>query len=627
MQSIRKEKKYRILLILGIGITILGFFIHFLYPAEMMNSANNSDTYMQDVEDYDGYFLEPNIKGKGYQFKIDLWAQGSHKDSWNSEFIILILDMDEYNDLKDGEDPNDLKPIETIKKEYEPTRCQSSHQASIVLDSSEKIYILVINESNETINIGVSYYYSVIPPTYYIGLLVAAIGIFFSLLLGIIYYNNWKRYFLVGALINSVAFILRIATLSTFFNYPILNLSVEMYSDYQAWYMGWSVPFKEGWGLNPYNMFGYVYGPLFMLTIGPFSFLPNAWGMGIPLFAFGIATGYLVFKIVYKLTENEKRASIGMLIYFLNPFTLCYSSFLWLNPSIFTFFVLLSFYFLQENRKKGSLISLGIATMYKQFAVIFFPLIIIYILRNSGKLKFFKKVRVSVRYAIPYVLTILIISIPFLVINYQYYIYGVFLINIFFNPEHLNNAIYCPNYPIRFMDPFILLSGPNIITFVMGYMITYYILLGLCFSFIYLYFFRVKRNSEEPNSSRQLLIQSLFLSIFLILSVQLFYPRGTYKFYLILLTPFISIFYDHQDLSFKHVNRLKEENFKPRYLIPLVISWGVFFCFRYVYFLIIIFWMVFLIYIYRRYKFLDEISLEKKNLKSKLDLNLSSSKK
>ncbi len=585
---------------------------------------------MQDVKKNDGFFLEPKIKGNNNQFRLDIWASGFHDGSKNSEFIVLILNMDEYNDFENGEDPSDLKSIKTIKNEHDLSGCQSYHHASIVLDSSEKIYILIINESNESLDVGVSYYYSVIPPTYYLGLLIAAIGISFTLILGIFYYSNWKRFFFIGTLINTLAFILRIATLSTFFDIPITPitsvLTVEMYSDYQAWYMGWSNYFKYGTWLYPYNMNGYVYGPLFTLTIGPFSFLPNAWGMGIPLFAFGIATGYLVFKIIYKLTENEKRASIGMLIYFLNPFTLCYSSFLWLNPSFFTFFVTLSFYLLFKNRKKGSLISLGIATMYKQFAAIFFPLIIIYIIKDSGNLKFFKKVKISVRYAIPYALTILLISLPFLVINYQNYIYRVIFVNSFFNPENLNYVIYCLNYPIRFMDLIILIGGPNNITLVMSYLIAFYILLGLCFSWIYIHFLRLKTRLKDSNYSHQLLIHALFSSIFLILSVQLFYPRGTYKFYLILLAPFISIFYDNHDLSFKQVNCLKEEKFKPRYLIPLVFSWGIFFCYRYVYFLIIIFWMVFLIYMYRRYKYMDETPLKKKNLKSILEMNLNESK-
>ena len=321
--------------------------------------------------------------------------------------------------------------------------------------------------------------------------------------------------------------------------------------------------------------------------------------MGIPLFLIGIGTGWIVYKIMCKLTTNEKKATISALIYFLNPFTLLYSSFTWLNPSICTFFVALSFYFLLKKKNTYSLVSLGIATMYKQFAIVFFPLILIYVIKQKRPEKFVNKFKATIKYALPYCLTLLLISFPFLIYDYQAYINQVFFNNAFFTPENLNWAAYHLGAAVRLTDPIILLGGANIFTLTINYLIAYYILLGTSLIVIYISLLRFNNKKDAKQNSNKLFIKALYLSIFLIIALQIFYPRGAYKFYLILLAPFISIFYDHKNFS---LDNNKDIQSNKRYLIPLVITWGIFFFFRYAYFLILVLWIIFFIYMNKKHQ-------------------------
>ncbi len=577
-----------------------------MYPSEMTTASGDENAYIHDLETYNGFFLNPKITDNNFQFRIDITASGNYNYSWNYNFTIMILNIHEFERLENGTDIVELNPIETIKKEYEPYLGQPTHRKTIYLDQPESIYILIVNTGDTPVNVYISYYYSVVHPTYYIGIIIALVGTMLGFLSSIFLFTGSIRYFLFGTSINVIAFFVRVLTLSAFFGHPFMYyLTIEMYSDYQTWYMGWSVPFKEGVWLYSDEMIGYEYGPLYMLTIGFFSYLPHAWGMGIPLFLFGVGTGWIVHKITYKLTKNETQSNIATLIYFLNPFTLLYSSFTWLNPSIYTFFVVLSFYFLLKSKYTYSLASLGIATMYKQFAIIFFPLVLIYIIKQNKTEKVGANFKTVIKYALTFSLTILIISLPFLIVDYQVYINRVFFNNAVFSPENLNRVVYHLGVGVRFTDPILLLGGTNIITLAINYLIAYYILLGVSFAIVYISLFRYSHKIDESNNRYQLFTKILYLSVFLVIAVQLFYPRGAYKFYLILLAPFLSIFFDYKNLS---INPKSSNLSKKRILIPLAISWGIFFCFRYAYFLILILWMVFLILMNRKYTLVHDCS-------------------
>ena len=128
--------------------------------------------------------------------------------------------------------------------------------------------------------------------------------------------------------------------------------------------------------------------------------------------------------------------------------------------------------------------------MYKQFAVIFLPVIIIFILRKYNTDKMVNKLKNMIKYTLLYGLTVLLISLPFLIYDYQTYINWVIFNNALFSPERLNWVVYHLGMSVRLMDPIILLGGANIITYIINWLIAYYILLGVSFLVIFISYIR-----------------------------------------------------------------------------------------------------------------------------------------
>ncbi|MFX0045821.1 MAG: hypothetical protein ACFE8Z_08240, partial [Candidatus Hermodarchaeota archaeon] len=89
---------------------------------------------------------------------------------------------------------------------------------------------------------------------------------------------------------------------------------------------------------------------------------------------------------------------------------------------------------------------------------------------------------------------------------------------------------------------------------------------------------------------KKVITEALFWSILIVLTLQIFFPRGSYKFYLLALTPFISVLFDYRDLK---LERTESFRFQRHHLMSMVVSWAVFLCFRLVYFWILLVWALF----------------------------------
>ena len=181
-------------------------------------------------------------------------------------------------------------------------------------------------------------------------------------------------------------------------------------------------------GIYPYSVefSSYVYPPLFIYNIAIFGSNP-AWLSGIVLFSFNMATGYLVYLLSWQLTGNEKRSTVAMLFYLLNPITLVYGSFLWLNPATHVFLMTLAFYFALTKQRILSVIVLALATLYKQFTIVFFPLLIIALLKGEHLSTHKKLLKDLTKYTLVFCAVILCVSLPFLVIDPGSYIQRVLL--------------------------------------------------------------------------------------------------------------------------------------------------------------------------------------------------------
>jgi hypothetical protein len=165
-------------------------------------------------------------------------------------------------------------------------------------------------------------------------------------------------------------------------------------------------------------------------------------------------------------------------------------------------------------------------------------------------------------------------------------------------PENL--ATFHPelSYPVNFNTFFVWIGIPDVIAWAIAYLIAYFILLGISLILIYISFARFKPSNRTEaqngmNPAKEVIVEALFWSILLVLALQLFFPRGSYKFYLLALIPFISILFDYHDLKLVQTESF---TFKKHHLAQIAISLVVLLCFRLVYFWILIAWALFLLW-------------------------------
>jgi hypothetical protein len=346
----------------------------------------------------------------------------------------------------------------------------------------------------------------------------------------------------------------------------------------------------------------YIYPPLWIYTVsllGPSSL----WFSGLIIFTLNMATGPIVFSISYELTGDERRSIFAMLLYLLNPFILFYGSFLWLNPTPYVFFVTLSFYFALKGRGPQSILTLGVATLFKQFAVLFFPLLVLYLIKKDALPDHRSKIRDFGKHLIVYAGIILIFSIPFLLVNADAYLSRVLIRG--YSPEFLTTFNPQPSWPLTFNTFFLWINTPEVITWALAYLLAFYILLAGSCLLVYVAYAKSDRTYTFA--------EALFWSIILVLAFQLFFPRGTYKFYLMILIPFISILFDYNNFS---LEKNEPFSFKKEYLLFTLFSTIVFIMFRLVYFWILIMWLLFYLHKTNRFVVLANLPLISRQRKS-----------
>jgi Gpi18-like mannosyltransferase len=464
------------------------------------------------------------------------------------------------------------------------------------------LYMFILN--NNTYQVFCGYNYSILPSTFYPSLTVGFAGVFVTLLGLAWFLKGWKRFFASGVCINLLFFYIRIFTLAgsssgfpDLFGIPFFfDWLIEPYNDYRFFYIRWIPGLWEGaW---PYTldaasqMSGYIYPPLWIYTVAALGSTP-AWLPGLILFAFNMATGAVVFAISKELTGDERRSIFAMLLYLLNPITFFYGSYLWLNPLPYVFFVTLSFYLVLKQKPILSVASMAIAVLYKQFAVLFFPLLVLLLIKDNVKVDIRTALINFFKYSIIYAGIVLLASLPFLIVDLDAYIQRVLIIG--YPPELLMSFTPSPGWPISFNTFFLIIGTPGFITTGLAYLLAYNVLLGLSCFLIFIAFSRYKLDDPTDsmtvvNRTHILMKQALFWCIIIVLVIQLFYPRGAYKYYLTILIPFISILFDHRDLELVSTEPF---SFQRTHLIPVIVSAVVVLCFRLIYFWILIVWLLF----------------------------------
>lgn len=584
----------KILLISTLAVAVVGFALH-LTPTSIIKedyfTIKAGAVVTKPVQ------IQPNFLTN--EFELDLSIVLGINETTSS--IGIIVNETEYLRFKDGISPSSLVPLVILDKTTWASN-ETWFQTSRTLTTTGPLYILI--ENSNPIDFYAYMSLTVRSSLYYSGLIVGACGALGGMIILALIFTGWKRNLIIGVGVNLIPFFIGIALQTEF-----------IISDFQVRYVPWVEQFLSGASLyspvlSAYPNYidpgftAYPYPPLFVLTLAGFNFLPGPpWKLALPLEVATHATGYLIFKIVKKLTNNDRRATVAMLVYFLNPFTLIFGSFQWWNPSLFVFFTVLAFYFAMEKKSTWAMISLGVATMYKQLAIVFLPILLITLAKDFPEAKITSIVKKMLKPAAIFCATILVISSPFLVEDASGYVYEVFLNQIGSGVPFetlINDLMTLPlsNGLLTFNAFFVWVGAPPPVTLSIAYLLQLYILLGACMILLTIHLIRNPSRNAYPEQFVNKTVhvsECLFIALVLVFCLQLFFPRGSYKYYLMLLTPFISIFYDMGNLRFISQGESKPGEKGRAFLTPILLSGVILGINRYLSFLILLGWMSFYI--------------------------------
>ncbi|TFG08855.1 hypothetical protein EU538_06335 [Candidatus Thorarchaeota archaeon] len=347
---------------------------------------------------------------------------------------------------------------------------------------------------------------------------------------------------------------------------PIFGYTVtynfEGWADYDYYYMSWADQFLDGYlpyteGFNHPTIDGteyntpYFFPPLYvyMCTFG--RLLPiQPCGIGLVITVFGFITVFPVYGIAEYLSSNRQVAVISAATYLLNPLTLYYIAFEWLNPAPFIFFSLLGFLLLMKKKRLPGTLAIVTAALFKQTAFFFGLPLVAYLLKRAPEdpvpeidetqegrppgdeldlLGFAGIVVVVVAFAAA-------VSLPYLpdIGNYFEYVFQRA------GATYLRDLTVVPasNSPITLAVPFISLGFPP--WFIQGINLVSYYSVGLVTGVIPLLALMLLEEKDDRNL-REYWRTILYLTLLLVLWLHIWSPRGIYKYYTVAILPFISI--------------------------------------------------------------------------------------
>jgi hypothetical protein len=323
----------------------------------------------------------------------------------------------------------------------------------------------------------------------------------------------------------------------------------ETYRDADTYYQHYIYSFKyESW--NPYRLdrewplSGYVYGPIFVYCLVFLSYFTDLFYPGIPrlhrawkavVFAptfFDSLTTILIYLILLKSLKKGKRNKINVIYsllaaisYIFMPLVLFYNNIMFLNTYMVAFFSVLSFYFLHKGKHQLSGGILALAILTKLIAFFLIPIWFLYLLRND--------IRKGIEFLLSTILTMIIFSLPWLVMNPFNYIYqqvwpGQTLNTVFsIDPRW----IYWATTPTH---AFLYWGWENVATFYYQFNSLYLPL----FFFILVSCIIVMLKAPHMNLKRSSFFS--FNAMFTI-GFHIFLSRGNYKYYDTFFIPFVII--------------------------------------------------------------------------------------
>ncbi|TFG07571.1 hypothetical protein EU522_00615, partial [Candidatus Thorarchaeota archaeon] len=567
-------------IVTGIAIAVIGIGLHLSVPGV----TRSGYPVFVGGNDYAVESIELTLGSSEYSFGIEFMGPEQTPKEY---FSVYLLDSNQFTEWNSGTPIDEVSaPIQFIGDN------RAIYETSFT--SSFDLYVVIFNfDDAEAIW---TYYYAALPSLFYPFLVIGFSGVFIALCGFGWRLSGWKRYLVAGVSVNLVLFFVRIFTLSTYsLGLPDIFLElihVELYNDYQFFYLSWVPNLLEGAWPYSAEMFYYLYPPLWIYTVAILGCVPS-WLPGLPLLLFNVAPGIPVYKIVLNLSEDERRSIYAMLVYLLNPITLFYGSFMLLNPTPYVFFVACSFCLTLEGKSDLSIVTIAVATLYKQLAVVFFPILAIAYIKKEKEFSYGHMLKTFLRCTTIYAGILLVVSLPFLIVNAEQYLNQM----IFWNTgiyERL--VVFIPDLwmPVHLGSFFLWIGAPTWLTDTIAFLLVNYIFLALSGIVVYGLYATFKPDSDSTKDNegryRKIIAKGLLWGFIAVLCVQLFYPRGAYKFYLLALVPFLAILFDYKNLDFHEALPYR---FEKHHLLPIVLSWAVFLCFRFVYFWLLAAWGIF----------------------------------
>ncbi len=347
--------------------------------------------------------------------------------------------------------------------------------------------------------------------------------------------------------------------------FPIFGYTIkynfEGWADYDYYYISWADQFLDGYlpytdAFNHPIIDGteyhtpYFFPPLYVYLCAFGRLLPvQPCGIGLVITVFGFLTAFPIYGIAEYLSSNRRVAAISVATYLLNPLTLYYVAFEWLNPAPFVFFSLLGFFLLMRKKRIPGVLAIVMAALLKQTAFFFGLPLVAYILKRAPEesplqdetydgrppgdeldLVGFGKIALMV------IVFVGAVSLPYLpdIGNYFEYIFqraGATLL------QDLT-VVPASNSPITLAVPFIALEFPP--WFIQGINLVSYYSVGLVAGVIPLLALMMLKEKDD-RTLREYWRTIFYLTLLLVLWLHIWSPRGIYKYYTVAILPFITI--------------------------------------------------------------------------------------
>jgi hypothetical protein len=218
------------------------------------------------------------------------------------------------------------------------------------------------------------------------------------------------------------------AVLTPFFEQPF---------DIDIWRNEITPTFRDFFGLyvnSPMTRPGNpIFPPLFYVYVGSILFLFPfkvyfISALGLLNIVFDITIGALIYNYIVKNKNMEKNRALFIYALWLFSPIVWITSAVWkqLDP-ITDLLTLLAFLNLEKNKIARSGIFLSLATLFKLYPIIFLPIFIIWVYRSSS----FQKVRNIAKWLFAFSSVFFLISFPFLIRDFNSFVYRVFILNLF----------------------------------------------------------------------------------------------------------------------------------------------------------------------------------------------------